>query len=367
MKDSPASQNASIWLQKILAVSSQIFYLYDIRSQIFLYASPSLYEELGYTETEFLQMDESQMASLIHPEDLSNFRDHRTTIMPLLKDKEVVKIEYRLRHKRNHEYIWLESKESVYERDENGQILSVIGIADNISEKRAIQLHLSRTSQELEQFIFSVSHDLRAPVRHIETYVNILGQTENTLSEEELRLVNKIASATERAGKMIDELVQFSRNKQALPNKTHFDSFQLVMHLADHVSSFFPDQIITWDIQPLPDCYADLNMLTTVWENLISNAIKFSSRKPETYITIAAVEKPYEIEFSISDNGIGFDMKFVDKLFHIFQRLHTQREFSGTGIGLAIVRQIIIHHNGRIWVESAVGQGTTFHFTLPKK
>lgn len=344
-----------------------MIYIYDLPNQKNIFASPAFLRELGVLEADFLQMDETQFGAFIHPEDVPTVQHHNHHIRPFLRDQEVAKISYRLQHRIKKNYIWIEASESIFERNDQGQILSIICFAENITEKKEILTKLEYTTRELEQFVFSVSHDMRAPVRHIETYIHILGQSDNHLSAEELRLVNKITVATGRLGKMIDELGQFSRNRNALPNKTHFDSFQLVMHLADHVASFFPDQKIVWDIQPLPACFADLNMMTIVWENLISNAVKFSSQKPETQISITAVERETEVEFSIRDNGAGFNMKFADKLFYIFQRVHTQREFPGTGIGLAIVRQIIEHHQGKIWVESVWEEGTTFFFTLPKK
>ncbi|MEZ4825496.1 MAG: ATP-binding protein [Bacteroidia bacterium] len=230
------------------------------------------------------------------------------------------------------------------------------------------ETRLIEINQELEQFVFSISHDLQAPIRHIETYVKILRDSINENTPDDwIRIISKISGASERVSKMIGELLVYSRNRNALPQKTEFDAYELVLHLADDISSFHPDQKIEWEIQPLPVCFGDRNMITLVWENLISNAVKFSGKKEKSIIKISSVEHVNEVEFSISDNGVGFDMRFVDKLFHIFHRLHALREFHGTGIGLALSSRIIGQHHGKIWAHSKPGEGATFHFTLPHK
>jgi PAS domain S-box-containing protein len=230
---------------------------------------------------------------------------------------------------------------------------------------RTAQLEVA--NKELEAFSYSVSHDLRAPLRHIDGFVDMLQREANSsLTEKGQRFLGIISDSAKRMGALIDDLLVFSRIGRTEMRHTRIDANQQV---ADVLAEMAPDlrgRDVHWDIEPLPEVVGDRAMLKQVWTNLLSNAAKYTRNRPRTYIRIRSrINESGEQEFSIQDNGAGFDMQYADKLFGVFQRLHHANEFEGTGIGLANVRRIIARHGGRTWAEGAVDQGATFYFTLP--
>jgi len=232
--------------------------------------------------------------------------------------------------------------------------------------RRAQQLEAA--NQELESFSYSVSHDLRAPLRHVDGFANLLEKhAETMLDTEARRYLGIISKSARRMGALIDDLLKFSRIGRA-PLKVqavrHDELLAAVIADGQYISSEGP---MVWDIGPLPNVEADAAMLRQVWANLIENAVKYSSKTAEPRITIRGDtdRSAGEYVFFVRDNGVGFDMAYADKLFGVFQRLHDPAEFEGTGIGLAHVRRIIARHSGRTWAEGRVGEGATFSFSLP--
>jgi len=229
---------------------------------------------------------------------------------------------------------------------------------------------LRTTNKELEAFSYSVSHDLRAPLRHIDGFVGLLLKREKNMDATSARYLDTIAHASGRMGRLIDDLLAFSRTNRTKIRTASINLNEVIQQTVKDLSTVTEGRRITWEISDLPLAQADGNLIRQVWENLIGNAIKYTGTREQARIKIGTTRKGSndadEIVFFIQDNGAGFDPKYTDKLFGVFQRLHREDEFEGTGIGLATVSRIIHRHGGRVWAEGAVDQGATFYFTLEK-
>jgi light-regulated signal transduction histidine kinase (bacteriophytochrome) len=237
------------------------------------------------------------------------------------------------------------------------------------SHSRVIQRtsQLEAVNKELEAFSYSVSHDLRAPLRHINSFAEILTtQYSGTLSKEGLKHLRAITESAKKMGTLIDDLLSFSRTGRAELKKSTFNMNHVIEDALAQIKPSFKDRKISWKISSLPDIHGDYIMLRLVWVNLLDNAVKYTKNKEKTIIQIACKEGKKEFEFSIKDNGVGFEMKYADKLFGVFQRLHSSAQFDGTGIGLANVKRIILRHGGRVWAEADIDKGATFYFSIPK-
>jgi signal transduction histidine kinase len=232
--------------------------------------------------------------------------------------------------------------------------------------KRAVELEV--TNKELESFAYSVSHDLRAPLRHMVGYSELLQrQASSLLDEKSQRFIRTILDSAKRMGNLIDDLLAFSRIGRTETRKTAVDLEQLVKEVVAEIGQDTKSRDIAWKIGALPVCYGDRSMLRLVVVNLVSNAVKFTGMRSPAEIEIGCVDRnKKEVEVFVRDNGAGFDMQYVNKLFGVFQRLHLPEQFEGTGIGLATVQRIIHRHGGKVRGEGAVDQGATFYFSLPK-
>jgi signal transduction histidine kinase len=233
--------------------------------------------------------------------------------------------------------------------------------------KRAAELEAA--NKELEAFTYSVSHDLRAPLRHVLGYAELLQkQSSSILDDKARRYMAMILEASKRMGILIDDLLGFSRIGRAEARKTAVNLDLLVREVIAELGQDTKDRDIGWTIGALPVCYGDRSMLKLVLTNLLSNAVKFTRIRPRPKIEIGCADgKDNQVEVFVTDNGAGFDMQYVNKLFGVFQRLHRAEEFEGTGIGLATVQRIIHRHGGTVRAEGAVDQGATFYFSLPKR
>lgn len=225
---------------------------------------------------------------------------------------------------------------------------------------------LADANRELEAFNYSVSHDLRTPLRHIAGFAGLAKDEPEVQGNPTLQnYCDQISGATDRMGKMIEAFLAFSKIAGQPLTRRPVDMATMV---AEEVKALAPDvagREVQWTIAPLPQVEGDPDMLRIVWSNLISNALKYTRKCPKTAIAIDARRTDVEWTFSICDNGVGFDPRFAQRLFGVFQRLHREDEFEGTGIGLANVRRIVHRHGGRVWAEGALGRGATFFFTLP--
>lgn len=236
-----------------------------------------------------------------------------------------------------------------------------------LEEKIAIRTEqLKKSNQEMEAFSYSVSHDLRAPLRGIIGFTNILEEEYSSkLDAEAKRITDVIKTNTLKMGNLIDDLLAFSRIGQHEIEKMMIDSNELVKQAILSIDN--KHDKAEWVIPALDKSFGDYNTLRQVWVNLVSNAVKYSSGQQHQRIEIGSYAEDDEVVFFVKDNGVGFDEKYADKLFKVFQRLHSTTEFDGTGIGLAIVEKIISKHGGRVWASAVKGEGASFFFSLPKQ
>jgi signal transduction histidine kinase len=224
---------------------------------------------------------------------------------------------------------------------------------------------LAAANKELESFSYSVSHDLRAPLRSMSGFAKILEEDFGPqLENGGVRYLGLIQKNAERMGCLIDDLLAFSRlNRQPL-TRSIVSPAALARDTFDSLETERNGRQIELVVGELPPCQADYSLLRQVFVNLLSNAVKFTRNRTPTRIEVGSQGEQDKTVYFVRDNGVGFDMQYVDKLFNVFQRLHRVEDYEGTGVGLAIVQRIVARHGGRIWAESAVDQGTTFYFTL---
>jgi PAS domain S-box-containing protein len=270
--------------------------------------------------------------------------------------------------------------------NEQGEPRQYVAIRADITERKAaeekvrclnVELEervLERTAQlqaankELEAFSYSVSHDLRAPLRHVAGFVELLKRDAGpVLSEKSQHHLKTISESAKRMGDLIDDLLAFSRIGRSEMQKSAVNLDNLVKEILIDLREETKGRDIIWEMNPLPQVQADRSMLRQALVNLLSNAVKFTRARTSATIEVGCAQsQSNEAIIFVRDNGAGFDPKYTDKLFGVFQRLHSSSEFEGTGIGLANVQRIIQRHGGRVWAEGAVDQGATFYFSIPK-
>ncbi len=269
-------------------------------------------------------------------------------------------------------------------RDENGKLTGFSTIARDITKRKQDEDEIRRLNtdlehrvhertaelqaayQEMEAFSYSISHDLRAPLIHIAGFVEMLKSDLGAkLDEKSSRHLQTICDSTESMGRMIADLLTFSRIGRAEMHKVRFNLTDTVKDVRRDLQAQTQTRKVTWVVPELPEVYGDPFLIRQALYNLLSNAVKYTRHRPETRIEITAQSTDTEHIIAIKDNGAGFDMKYASKLFGVFQRLHSASEFEGTGIGLANVRRIIGRHGGRTWAEGVIDGGATFFFSLP--
>ena len=249
--------------------------------------------------------------------------------------------------------------------EQNLEITSFNQRLEKVVAERTKEMDIA--NKELEAFSYSVSHDLRAPLRSIHGYMNIFSEEYlDKLDDEGKRLVNVILKNSQRMGQLIDDLLAFSQLGRKELLKTNVSMKDMVAGIWDEHVKMEKNRVIEFKLNSLPDALADSITIKQVWTNLISNAIKYTQHTTKAIIEIGAKDQNNESIFYVRDNGAGFDMQYYEKLFGVFQRLHSTREFEGTGVGLAIVHRIITRHRGRVWAEGKPNEGATFYFSLKK-
>jgi light-regulated signal transduction histidine kinase (bacteriophytochrome) len=236
-------------------------------------------------------------------------------------------------------------------------------VANEALEQR--RSDLAAANKELEAFTYSVSHDLRAPLRHIDGFSKLLLEEYSTeLPDEARHYLTRVRDGTRHMGKMVDDLLNLSRVGRREPTVQLTGLNSLVEEVRSDLQPDVGGREIEWQIGPLPFVECDPALIKQVLANLLSNAVKFTRLRKRTVIEVGATTRDGEPVIFVRDNGVGFNMKYADKLFGIFQRLHRQEDFEGTGVGLAIVERIIHKHGGRVWAEAALDKGATFYFAL---
>jgi PAS domain S-box-containing protein len=268
--------------------------------------------------------------------------------------------------------------------DTDGQVVEWIGTVADVDDRRRAEEEIRRlnaeleervarrtaeleaTNKELESFSYSVSHDLRAPLRAIDGYSRMVQEDyKERLDEDGQRMLGVVREEAVKMGRLIDDLLAFSKLSRKAMDADQVDMTALAQETAKTLLREHDEQRIRLDIWPLPPVKGDPALLRQVWVNLLSNALKYSSTKPKAEILVSGEQVDGSAHFRVQDNGVGFDMKYAPKLFGVFQRLHKAEDFEGTGVGLAIVQRVVLRHGGSIRADAKPGEGATFHFTLP--
>ncbi len=345
------------------------------------YISPSCERHTGYTAEEF-QQDPTLMNKITHPDDRDHLAGHVVVDQDEAPKSHQHHIDFRIITRGGEERWFSHVCQPVYDgagkysgqRASNRDITERRFAEDEIHrlnielEQRVVErtAQLETANKELEAFCYSVSHDLRAPLRHIDGYVDLLiSRCRDGLNEKGLHYVDTIAASARQMGTLIDDLLQFSRTGRAEMHHENMDmnlAMQEALALCQESSA---GRAIEWVISDLPPVRGDYALLRQVWANLLGNAVKYTRTRDVAHIEIRTYKENGEDVFVVEDNGVGFDMQYVGKLFGVFQRLHSQEQFEGTGIGLATVQRIVNRHGGRVWAEGELNWGAKFYFTIP--
>ena len=343
----------------------------------FILANGTFCRIMGYTESELIGLT---FSDITYPDDKE--KDIKSIKQLIRGEIPVYRSEKRYVRK-DGQIIW-GSITVTANFDKNGKFLYNLAIVEDITgrknaeeeirllnsdlEKRVTErtAQLEVSNKELEAFSYSVSHDLRAPLRHINGFAEILTREHSEeMSDEARKHLNTIIASAHKMGILIDDLLSLSKTGRTELKKTSISMELIVKDALKQIAPAINDRNIDWIISPLPEVYGDYNLLRLAWVNLLDNAVKYTAHKEIAKISIGYLVENNMFVFHISDNGVGFDMKYSHKLFGVFQRLHSSTQFEGTGIGLANVRRIIGRHGGNTWAEAEPGNGATFYFSIP--
>lgn len=368
--------------QLTMAMQAARYYLVDVNLPAQMVDISHELLTLMNLNIEHSQKNISHYLSLIHPDDLAILRnEYRRHVS---EKTETLSLEFRVR-KPDGTLNWLSTSGKVTEYDRKGNPVRMVGLITDINDRKEAQeavrkinvelekrvkertLQLTEAVTEMEAFSYSVSHDLRAPLRHIDGFSKMLKEKAGQgLDDESSHYLDNIIRSAGRMERLIDDLLVFSRAGRTEMNRMRFDLALLFREVLNEQTTEEKDRKIRWTVEPLGDVYADPGLIRQVAENLVSNALKYTRQRKIAEIQVGKIDpgEPPSV-FFIRDNGVGFNMKYYGKLFNVFQRLHSEEEFEGTGIGLASVKQIIKRHGGRIWAEGTEHAGAIFYFTVP--
>lgn len=328
---------------------------------------------LGYSREEVVGL--MGFADLLTPDSLATFREN----FPLfLASGEISDLDFTLRRKDGSELRvslsataildaegkFLKSRSTLFDIGRRKQAEAHIAALHRDLERHAAQLEVA--NRELESFSYSVSHDLRSPLRAIDGFSRMLEEDyAGSLDTEGLRLLKVIRDNSRAMGRLIDDLLEFSRLGRKPMAATAINMEELAGEALQEVLSAQKASQVSVVADTMPVAWGDPALVKQVWVNLLSNGVKFSSRREQPQVEVGGSTEGEENVYFVRDNGAGFDMRFYDKLFGVFQRLHRQEEFEGTGVGLAIVQRVVSRLGGRVWADSSPDQGANFYFTLP--
>jgi hypothetical protein len=335
-----------------------------------LYISPVCFRLIGYEPHEVVGQNGAQF---LPPEEHSRLAEWLRDD-PDVEDPLIVRA-----LRKDGSILWLEATRRFVYDPQSGAPQEVVTISRDITSRIAFREEIQRlnaslrqrtrdleaTNQELEAFSYSVSHDLRAPLRAIEGFARLLHEVEGErLGEEAANYLHRIQENTQRMQRLIQDMLTFARVARQPLNRQVVEPAELVRRTYADVQAEYPERQVQLVVGDLPPCEADPALLAQVCHNLLSNALKFTRTREVASIEIGASWEGDSAIYFVRDNGVGFDMRYAAKLFTAFQRLHSEEEYEGSGVGLSIVRRIITRHGGRVWIEAAPDHGATVSFTL---
>ncbi|MBL6982689.1 MAG: PAS domain S-box protein [Anaerolineales bacterium] len=405
---------------KMLNTSPDVVYVYDIVDQVNIYSNVSIATVLGYSVDDIQSMGNTIVKDLMHPDDFQTYAAEVVPKYQVAADDDLIEHQYRMRHK-NGEWRWLLSRESIFLRQAHGSPRQIFGLLTDITERVQATDKLAQQQEELEltiakrtraladqvaereelndalgnlledfqsayvslenttnqlydanaelkAFTYSVSHDLRAPLRAVDGFSQILLEDYgDQIPEAAVRYLDKISEGAQHMGQLITDLLALSRLGRQEFQKKHIEPALIVEQVLKELESEMAGHEIEIEVGKLPACLGDAPLIKQVYINLIGNAIKFTAQSKDAAIQIGWGDVGDEKAYYVKDNGVGFDMEYADKLFDVFQRLHSVEHFEGTGVGLAIVKRIIRRHGGRVWADAETDKGSVFYFTLPEE
>lgn len=375
-----AQQESAQFIHKMAAVTPDMIYVFALGEERRIYANRSFAEMLGYAG--IAEEDEAALVARIrHPEDHERGRAYRRTLEQL-EDHAVAEFECRFRRPDGTWGCYL-LRNAVFARNADGSVRQLVGTVMDITALKRVEdelrllnaeleqrvaartAELSLANHELESFAYSVSHDLRAPLRAINGFSRMLADhSGEQLDAQGQRYLGRVHAAGQRMGELIDALLTLSHATRGPLSKRRVNMSALAQSVTAELAHSEPDREVDIVIAENVTATGDPSLLRIAMENLLGNAWKYTSRQQRARIEFGVQDSQYGPSFFVRDNGVGFDMEHAALLFAPFKRLHTLGEFPGTGIGLATVQRIIARHDGRIWAESTQGSGATFHFTL---
>ncbi|MFN7086574.1 MAG: PAS domain S-box protein [Burkholderiales bacterium] len=362
------------FMESIIENIPNMLFVKDAKELRFVQLNRAGEELLGYSRDALIGKTDYDLFPK-NEADFSTMRDRQVLSSGMMID--IPEEPVRTRH-RGLRYVHTK-KLPIFDRD--GQPRYLLGISEDITDRkradeaikamnRALERkagELATVNQELEAFAYSVSHDLRAPLRHVDGYINLLQKRAGlALDETSRRYLDTISKAAARMACLIDDLLAFSRMGRTELNKTVVPLERLIASIVDEISADIGSRQIDWVVKPLPSVFGDAALIRQAFFNLLDNAVKYTRPRERARIEVACVQSANEeAVIVVSDNGVGFDMKYVDKLFGVFQRLHRAEEFEGTGIGLAHVARIVQRHGGRVWAVGEKDKGAAFYVAIP--
>lgn len=373
MKKLKTLQENEQLLRQVVENIHEVFWMSSIDGKKVIYVSPA-YEKIMDRSCDSLYKSPSSWLESIYPEDKSRVIKAVENARDFKYDEE-----YRI-VKSDGSIHWVRDRSfPIY--DSLGKLYRVAGITEDTTKRKELEnslvklneilrekkMELEVANKDLESFSYSVSHDLKSPLRVVSGFTGILlERLAGALNDDSKKLLTMISEHVQKMDQLITDILAFSQSARKAMQKSKIDMQRLMKDVFEEMRGTVPERKIEFHLANIPSALGDNPLIRQVVVNLLSNAVKYSKEKKVAIIEIGFKEEADQNIYYVKDNGDGFDMKYADKLFVTFQRLHDASKFEGTGVGLAIVKRILERHGGKVWAESKAGEGATFYFTLPK-